>query len=148
MSELPLQGIRVVDLTWVIAGPVATRILGDFGAEILKIEHEQALDPIRMGRPIVGDEPNFNNSGFFNYINRDKLSVQLNVRHPMGIDVLKKLIDQYDSPVLVADSSKFGHAGFVTITPMESVETLITDGDLSPEAREELAAVGVEVQLV
>ena len=96
MSELPLAGVRVCDLTWVIAGPVATRVLGDFGAEILKIEHEQALDPIRMGRPIVGDKPNLNNSGFFNYINRNKLSVLLNVRHPMGMDILKKIIAESD----------------------------------------------------
>ncbi len=96
MSELPLEGIRVCDLTWVIAGPVATRVLGDFGAEILKIEHEQAVDPVRMGRPTVGGPPNLNNSGFFNYINRNKLSVLLNVRHPMGMDVLKRIIAESD----------------------------------------------------
>ncbi len=96
MSELPLAGVRVCDLTWVIAGPVATRVLGDFGAEIIKIEHEQALDPIRMGRPIIGSQPNLNNSGLFNYINRNKQSVLLNVRHPMGMDLLKRIIAESD----------------------------------------------------
>ena len=70
LAPLPLDGIRILDLTWIIAGPVCTRILGDFGADVIKIEHEQAVDPIRMGRPIIGDGPTLNNSGFFNYINR------------------------------------------------------------------------------
>ena len=92
MPRLPLQGIRVCDLTWIIAGPTATRVLADFGAEVIRIEHEQAVDAIRLGRPIVGERPTLNNSGFFNYINRNKKSVLLNVRHPDGMDVLKKLI--------------------------------------------------------
>ena len=64
LAPLPLDGIRILDLTWIIAGPVCTRILGDFGADVIKIEHEQAVDPIRMGRPIIGDGPTLNNSGF------------------------------------------------------------------------------------
>lgn len=92
MATLPLQGVRVIDLTWIIAGPTATRYLGDFGADVIKIEHEQAVDPIRLGRPLIGDRPTLNNSGFFNYINRNKRSVLLNVRHPFGMDLLKQLI--------------------------------------------------------
>ncbi len=92
MTALPLDGIRVIDLTWIIAGPTATRFLGDFGAQVIKVEHEQAVDPIRLGRPIIGDAPTLNNSGFFNYMNRNKQSVLLNVRHPSGIDLLRRLI--------------------------------------------------------
>lgn len=96
MGKLPLEGIRVCDLTWIIAGPTATRVLADFGADVIRVEHEQAIDPIRLGRPIVGDKPTLNNSGFFNYINRNKRSIQLNVRHPMGFEVLKRLIAKSD----------------------------------------------------
>ena len=92
MAELPLAGIRVCDLTWIIAGPTCTRVLADFGAEVIRVEHAQAADSIRLGRPIVGDRPTLNNSGFFNYFNRNKKSMLLNVRHPMGMDVLRKLI--------------------------------------------------------
>ncbi len=92
MPGLPLSGIRVIDLTWIIAGPTATRYLADFGADVIKVEHEQAVDPIRLGRPIVGDSPTLNNSGFFNYVNRNKRSILLNVRHPFGMDLLKRLI--------------------------------------------------------
>lgn len=92
MTELPLAGVRVCDLTWVIAGPTATRILADFGAEVIRVEHGQAADPIRLGRPIAGERPTLNNSGFFNYFNRNKKSVLLNARHPLGLEVLKRLI--------------------------------------------------------
>ncbi len=96
MSALPLAGIRVCDLTWIIAGPTATRVLADFGAEVIRIEHGQSVDAIRLGRPIVGDHPTLNNSGFSNYFNRNKKSVLLNVRHPMGMDVLKRIIAASD----------------------------------------------------
>lgn len=96
MQALPLQGVRVCDLTWIIAGPTATRVLADFGADVIRVEHQQAVDAIRLGRPIVGDQPTLNNSGFFNYFNRNKRSVLLNVRHPMGHDILKRLIAESD----------------------------------------------------
>jgi crotonobetainyl-CoA:carnitine CoA-transferase CaiB-like acyl-CoA transferase len=96
MADLPLSGIRVCDFTWIIAGPTCTRVLADFGAEVIRIEHGQSVDSVRMGRPIVGDTPTLNNSGFFNYINRNKKSLQLNVRHPMGMEVVQKLIAKSD----------------------------------------------------
>lgn len=92
MVKLPLQGIRVCDLTWIIAGPTATRVLADFGADVIRVEHGQAVDAIRLGRPIVGETPTLNNSGFFNYINRNKRSILLNVRHPDGYGLLRQLI--------------------------------------------------------
>jgi crotonobetainyl-CoA:carnitine CoA-transferase CaiB-like acyl-CoA transferase len=96
MTELPLAGIRVCDLTWVIAGPTATRVLADFGAEVIRVEHGQAADPIRLGRPIGGERPTLDNSGFFNYFNRNKKSILLNVRHPLGMEVLHRLIGVSD----------------------------------------------------
>ena len=92
MTTLPLEGIRVCDLTWIIAGPTCTRVLADFGAEVIRVEHQQAADAIRFGRPLMGGAPTMNNSGFFNYFNRNKKSMLLNVRHPMGADVLRRLI--------------------------------------------------------
>jgi crotonobetainyl-CoA:carnitine CoA-transferase CaiB-like acyl-CoA transferase len=71
-------------------------VLADFGAEVIRIEHGQSVDAIRVGRPIVGGAPTLNNSGFFNYFNRNKKSVLLNVRHPMGMDVLKRIIAASD----------------------------------------------------
>ena len=93
---LPLSGVRVTDFSWIVAGPSATRILADFGAEVIRVEHGQALDAIRMAPPHVGGPPNGNNSGTFNYFNRNKKSIQLNVHHPMGMAVLRKLIAASD----------------------------------------------------
>src|SRR3990172_1006538 len=96
MADLPLTGIRVCDLTWIIAGPTATRVLADFGAEVIRVEHAQAVDPIRLGRPVNGERTTLNNSGFFNYFNRNKKSVLLNVRHPLGMELLHRLIAASD----------------------------------------------------
>lgn len=93
---LPLEGIRVCDLTWVIAGPQATRVLADFGAEVIRVEHGQSADSIRLGRPIVGEHSTLNNSGFFNHFNRNKKSILLNVRHPEGSELLRQLIAKSD----------------------------------------------------
>ncbi|MXW35740.1 MAG: CoA transferase, partial [Chloroflexi bacterium] len=70
---LPLAGIRVVDFTWIVAGPQATRILADFGADVIKVENESHLDSVRMGggRP-ADDATRFNSSGLFNNLNRNK----------------------------------------------------------------------------
>ncbi len=96
VTRLPLEGIRVCDLTWIVAGPTATRFLADFGAEVIRVEHGQAVDAIRFSRPLGGDHPTLNNSGFFNYFNRNKKSILLNVRHPDGMEILKRLIAASD----------------------------------------------------
>src|SRR3990172_1846216 len=96
MTDLPLAGIRVCDLTWIIAGPTATRPRADSGPKVIRVKHGQAADSIRLGRPIVGERPTLNNSGFFNYFNRNKKSILLNSRHPMGMELLKRLIAESD----------------------------------------------------
>ncbi|MGE3076395.1 MAG: CaiB/BaiF CoA transferase family protein [Dehalococcoidia bacterium] len=122
MADLPLSGIRVCDLTWIIAGPTATRVLADFGADVIRVEHQQAIDPIRVGRPILGEHTTLNNSGFFNYFNRNKRSVLLNVRHPLGMELLHKLIavsdvviENFSSGVL--DSWELGYEQQKAINP-------------------------------
>lgn len=90
----PLSGIRVVDFSWIVAGPQATRILADFGAEVIRIEYEGRLDSIRVGQGGAADSPNM--SGMFNDLSRNKHSMTLNVRHPMGLDLIKQLIAKSD----------------------------------------------------
>lgn len=87
----PLQGIRVVDLSWIVAGPQCTSILADFGAEVIRIENEQNLDYCRSIPPVLSEESP-NTSGLFNELNRNKLSVTLNVLHPQGLELLQDLI--------------------------------------------------------
>ena len=99
----PLAGVRVVDFTWIVAGPTCTRMLADFGAEVIRVENQQTLDSIRFGRPHPNGFAPPDSSGMFNWLNRGKRSITLNARHPGGLDLLKRLIAVSD--VLVENYS-------------------------------------------
>lgn len=99
MSELgdpPLSGIRVIDFTWIVAGPTCTRLLADFGAEVIRVENQQTLDSIRFARPHPNGFDPPDSSGAFNWLNRNKRSITLNARHPEGLELLKRLIAASD----------------------------------------------------
>ena len=90
-----LEGVRVVDFTHIVAGPTCTRILADFGAEVIRLEFDQTLDYSRYFPPVIpGASPNM--SGMFNNLNRNKLSATLNVMHPSGMELLHRLISVSD----------------------------------------------------
>ena len=84
---MPLSGIRVVDLTRILAGPFCTMMLADMGAEILKIETPGQGDPLR-GQGVIRDGLSWYFAGF----NRNKRSVALNLRSAEGKEVLARLI--------------------------------------------------------
>ena len=91
----PLDGIRVLDFTWVRAGPWCTRWLGALGAEVIKVEWPQ--NPSTRGALGGGSTPaglpvNLNSDGHFSDTNANKLSVTLNTRTPRGIDLVKRLV--------------------------------------------------------
>jgi crotonobetainyl-CoA:carnitine CoA-transferase CaiB-like acyl-CoA transferase len=92
----PLEGIRVIDLTKIVAGPNATRMLATMGAEVIRVEwHDQrALDMLRAVHPRVpgGADDSLNRSGLFNNINPGKFGITLNLSLPQGRDLLKRLI--------------------------------------------------------
>jgi crotonobetainyl-CoA:carnitine CoA-transferase CaiB-like acyl-CoA transferase len=91
-APMALEGIRVLDLTWVIAGPVATRFLADFGAEVIKLESERSMDPGRMGGPwLHGINTAPDGGGGFTLLNRNKLGATLNLKHPEGKELFKRL---------------------------------------------------------
>ncbi|MBI4506392.1 MAG: CoA transferase [Chloroflexi bacterium] len=88
----PLSGIRVVDLTRALAGPFCTLILGDLGAEIVKVEMPGKGDDARAwGPPFQAGE-----SSYFLSINRNKKSVTLNLREESAKEVLRRLLRQSD----------------------------------------------------
>jgi len=82
----PLAGLRVIDLTRVLAGPLATQFLGDLGAEILKVEPPGKGDETRGFAPFVGGE-----SHYFLGLNRGKRSLVLDLRRPEGAGILRRL---------------------------------------------------------
>src|SRR5260221_7658470 len=83
----PLEGIRVVDLTRVLAGPFATQSLGDLGAEILKIEPPGGGDETRRFPPFLEGE-----SHYFLGINRNKKSLVIDLQQEAGADLLRRLV--------------------------------------------------------
>lgn len=96
-SPRALSGIRVVDFSWVRAGPWATRWLGALGAEIIKIEWpESERGRLPSSTTPQGLETNLNTSGNFNDTNVNKKSLSLNVRTPKGLEIVKKLIARSD----------------------------------------------------
>ena len=89
----PLEGIRVLDFSWVRAGPWATRWLGALGAEVMKVEWPETERGRRTpGTTPKGVDPTLNNSGNFSDTNANKLSVTLNVRTARGLDLAKRLV--------------------------------------------------------
>jgi crotonobetainyl-CoA:carnitine CoA-transferase CaiB-like acyl-CoA transferase len=91
-SGLPLRGIRVLDFTWWIAGPAATKLLAAHGAEVVKIESATRLDPVRALEPVPPDRPGVNSGGYFNNLNTDKDSVTLNLGAPAARALVCRLV--------------------------------------------------------
>ena len=92
---MPLSGIRVVDLTRILAGPYATMILGDLGADIVKIENPDGGDDSRAwGPPWVPQAGGA--SAYFTAVNRNKRSVALDLKSEAGRDIVWRLIDVAD----------------------------------------------------
>ena len=88
---LPLEGVKVVDLTTVMAGPYCCMVLGDMGAEVLKIESFPEGDSARRFDPKVNGE-----SYCFAVLNRNKKSVALNIKEPRGREIFMKLAAEAD----------------------------------------------------
>ena len=85
MSTDVLRGLRVLDFTWVLAGPYATRILADFGAEVIKVQSRKTARGAEL-----------NTTGYFNTWNRSKLSITLDLSYPKGKELALKLVGMSD----------------------------------------------------
>ncbi len=96
-TKLPMSGIRVTDFSWFGAGPYATRLLAAYGAEVIRIESNSKIDGMRWQAPRKPDvTPTYNISGMFNNFNPGKLGITLNLNHPKGIEIAKKLVSISD----------------------------------------------------
>jgi crotonobetainyl-CoA:carnitine CoA-transferase CaiB-like acyl-CoA transferase len=90
-SPLPLKGILVADFSRVLAGPLATQLLADWGARVIKIEDPRGDETRRWGPPFAGDF-----SAYFLSVNRNKESVTLDLKSEEGADVARRLIESAD----------------------------------------------------
>lgn len=91
VDELPLKGIKVLDLTRMLAGPFGTLILADLGADVIKIEEPRIGDPTRRNIPMVGSE-----STYFMAVNRGKRSITLDLKSAEGKAQFVRLVRDAD----------------------------------------------------
>ena len=90
-APLPLSGLKVIDFTRVLAGPLCTMLLGDMGAEVIKIEDPRHGDDTRAWAPFVGGW-----STYYLSVNRNKKSVAIDLKSPQGRALLTELIREAD----------------------------------------------------
>jgi crotonobetainyl-CoA:carnitine CoA-transferase CaiB-like acyl-CoA transferase len=98
----PLAGIKVLDMTEALAGPYCSMLLGDLGADVIKVERPQAGDQARgWGPPFLEGE-----SAYFLAVNRNKRSVELDIKEPRDLEVLHKLAARAD--VFLTNNPRLG----------------------------------------
>jgi len=90
-SGASAEGIKVIDLTSALSGPYCSMILGDMGAEVVKVEEPTSGDMNRTNGPFIGGE-----GSYFLYANRNKRSLTLNLREERAREILLKLVRDAD----------------------------------------------------
>ncbi len=92
MNKRVFAGVKVADFTWTLAGPMITKNLADYGATVVRIESAKRPDILRVTPPFKNGKVGLDRSGFFAYYNPNKYSLSLNLNHPKGIEVAKRLV--------------------------------------------------------
>ena len=137
MAQAALAGIKVVDLSRVLAGPSATQCLADLGAEVIKIERPETGDETREWAP-----PQFadGTSAYFATVNRNKQSVTVDISTAAGQDIIKKMVADADVLVenyKVGGLKKYGldYDSLKTLNPRLVYASLTGFGQTGPDAR-------------
>ena len=91
-SPLALEGIKVLDLTWVVFGPWATKYLADHGAQVIKVESTTRPDITRLSPPYKDGVAHPDRTGLFCVVNSSKHSLTLNLKKPQGLELIGKLV--------------------------------------------------------
>ncbi|MEG0922613.1 MAG: CaiB/BaiF CoA-transferase family protein [Comamonas sp.] len=91
-SDLPLSGVKVLDLSRVFAGPLCGQILGDLGADVIKVEHPKRGDDTRDWGLRIGKTE----TTYYNSMNRNKRSITVDLQQPEGLALILELVPQFD----------------------------------------------------
>ena len=116
---LPLEGVRVLDFSQVMMGPCCTQMLGDYGADVIKIERVDVGD---LSRWSIGDDPDGGNNPVFSSLNRNKRSIALDLKRAEHREVVLRLVETADVVVNnfrpgVMDRMGFGYDDLRAINP-------------------------------
>ena len=135
-----LKGIKIADFSWAAAGPLTTKILGDCGATVVKIESGIRVDIARTSYPNAGGIPGVNRSAAFAEYNSSKYSITLNLNHPRGLEVARRLIGWSD--VVIEnftpgnmDKWQLGYENLKAINPDIIMISMGIQGQTGPHAK-------------
>ena len=95
-TDKVFEGIRVADFAWVGVGPLVSKYLADHGAEVIRIESSIRPEPLRRAPPFVNDTPGLDNSGYYADFNSSKKCVSLNLQHPDGVKIARRIVEHCD----------------------------------------------------
>jgi len=130
----PLEDVRVLDMTWALAGPFCAMLLADLGAEVIKVENPEGGDTSRKNFPFVKEV-----SSYFLSVNRGKKSVTVNLQHPRGKEIVLSLAKKCDVLVEnfrpgVMDRLGLGYAAVREVNPRIVYASCSGFGRTSPYA--------------
>lgn len=91
-TTLPLEGIKVIDFSVVISGPYATKYLADHGAEVIKVESAFGAEALRQSAPYKDNIVDMDHALLFAKLNSNKLGITLNLNHPRGVEIARRLV--------------------------------------------------------
>jgi CoA:oxalate CoA-transferase len=132
-----LEGVRVLDISEYVSGPYCAKLLGAFGAEVIKLERPGQGDPARHAGPFLDDIPHPERSALFLYLNTNKKSVTLNFHLPEGAAILTQLARKADilvenfSPGILARAG-FSYEALEEINPRLIVVSITDFGQTGP----------------
>jgi crotonobetainyl-CoA:carnitine CoA-transferase CaiB-like acyl-CoA transferase len=95
-STRPLEGVKILDLFWVLAGPGSTRMLADYGATVVRVESQSHLDTLRVIPPYQFSHPHPEGAGGFQSANANKLGVTIEISSEGGREILRELVSWAD----------------------------------------------------
>ena len=96
MPEIALEGLKVLDFCWVAVGPMTTKYLAEFGANVVRVESSKRPETLRRAAPFKDGVHGINRSGYFANYNANKYGVTIDMRHPRAKDLVLRMVKWAD----------------------------------------------------
>ena len=137
MAPMALSNIRVLDFTQTIAGPYCTKLLADYGADVIKVERPGTGDGARSLGPFPKDEPHPEKSGTFLHLNTNKRSITLDLKTAQGQQLARELVSQVDAVVEsfrpgTMDQFRLGYDALSEVNPALTYTSISNFGQTGP----------------
>ena len=136
----PLDGIHVLDLSWVMVGPASARYLADAGADVIKLESSRRIDPVRTLGPFKDGKTGPERSVSYHNLNAGKRCIAIDIRHPKGREITLRL-GQWADVVMesftpgVLDTLKLGYSEFSRVNPSVIMASTSLLGQTGPDGK-------------